>query len=299
MAKRLKLILSLLLLCSAPAGAQVQFNAISNVFQLHTPAGFGSAFTMTVDNRQYLITAKHMVRGLKTDGSLESVKLTVLKEAGTADSRPTLTSKAVSVRIFACKSPVDIAVLIPSELVRLTPTLEAVPDDMAIGQEGYFLGFPLGYAMTVGGANFPFPVPFTKKGTLSNIDYSEQADLMLFDGYNNFGFSGGPVVYQEKKEGTKSVVGTFYVAAVISGFIPELIPNANWRLSKPSDNLSQIEEWRIKKQDGKTYILEDAKTVVPTNTGIIAAYNIHHALDVIKEHPIGPTVGLDSHPAAK
>jgi hypothetical protein len=49
--------------------------AFFNVFQVRGPAGRGTVFTMAVDGRQYFVTAKHMVAGLKTDGSPQTVEV--------------------------------------------------------------------------------------------------------------------------------------------------------------------------------------------------------------------------------
>jgi hypothetical protein len=113
---------------------------------------------------------------------------------------------------------------------------------------------------------------------------------MLLDGYNNHGFSGAPVLFRDPQD-VRPNRSHFYVAGVVSGFIPELVHTANWRRVKPHENLTSIEQWRIKKEDdGFTYVLEDTKTVVPLNTGIITAFNIRHAVDLIKAHPIGPPI---------
>jgi len=269
-----------------PRAQEVTANVFFNVFQIRVPGATGTAFTMVVDGRQYLITAKHMVRDLKVDGSQESIEIRKIKEP-----RKSLEWKRLTVRIFACDDPIDIAVLVTPELVRETFALEPTPNHMNLSQEGYFLGFPLGYASATGGSNFPFPFPFTKKGNLSLVSYDDEAERMFFDGYNNHGFSGGPVVYRENIDSKGH--SQFYVAGVISGFIPELAPIASWRPAKTRENLAGIEKWRIEKRDdGRTYVLEDTRptALVPLNTGIITAFGIKHAVDLIKVHGIGPII---------
>jgi hypothetical protein len=277
-----------LLLAVQHTPAQVPTNVLFNVFQIKIGENLGTAFEMRVDGRVYLITAKHMVHDLKADGTPEKIEVRKFREL-----EAILEWKQVIVKIFACDDPVDIAVLVPSEVLRDFPPLEPMPDDMALGQEGFFLGFPLGIASPTEGDNAPFPMPFVKRGNLSSIRYDKQADIMYFDGYNNHGFSGGPVVYQDHRYRDPSdPTGTkFYVAGVVTGFIPELAKTANWRRAKPGEHFTGIEEWRIdKRRDGSAYILTDTTTVVPLNTGIIQAFNVHHAVDVIKAHPIGPSV---------
>jgi hypothetical protein len=62
--------------------AQMTELAAKNVFQIKAPSGTGSAFTIKVDGREYLITAKHMVKGLKADGSKQSIEVRKLRQGG-------------------------------------------------------------------------------------------------------------------------------------------------------------------------------------------------------------------------
>jgi hypothetical protein len=50
---------ALLLANATGTRAQAPEGAFFNVFQIRVPGGTGTAFTMCVDGRQYLITAKH------------------------------------------------------------------------------------------------------------------------------------------------------------------------------------------------------------------------------------------------
>lgn len=86
----------------------------------------------------------------------------------------------------------------------------------------------------------------------------EGQSILLLDGHNNPGFSGGPVVFREAGK-----LGTDYqVASVISGyrFEPETILDAEGNET----------QYRYR-----------------SNTGIILSYNINHALDAIHDNPIG------------
>lgn len=280
-------LLSLLFLYSAhEAHGQVQLTEreFKNVYQIKAPSGKeGSAFALQVDGRYYLVTAKHMVSGLKVDGSIESVKMRELNSAGQALS---LKWEPLKVKIFTCNPPIDIAILVPEAPLRPGfPPLEASAYLMAVGQDGYFLGFPLGFAFPSGGAAAPYPIGFVKRASLSSV--SPEDHLLLFDGENNHGFSGGPFVTLDLYSSNPNR-STFYVHAVMSGFVPELVNTAVWREKKPGESLDSMEKWRIRDIDGSTEILEDTKTVTPLNTGIIVGYDIKHAVELIKAHPIGP-----------
>jgi hypothetical protein len=203
------------------------------------------------------------------------------------------------VKIFAAEDPIDIAVLIAEEYWGKTKvrdfveagfgeqSLEPQPNVHALGQEAYFIGFPFGFSLTGGPVG---PLPFSKRAALSLNYWDAKADKMYFDGYNNPGFSGAPVLFKDPQD-VRPNRSHYYVAGVVSGFIPQIVNTAKWRRVRANENIKGVEKWRLEQRpDGFTYILEDTDTVVPLNTGIITAFNIRHAVDLIKAHPIGPKI---------
>ncbi len=282
MPTRLVVFLTFLLTSLAcTTSAQMTELAAKNVFQIKAPSGTGSAFTIKVDGREYLITAKHMVKGLKADGSKQSIEIRKLKQEGQSWS---LEWSPLAIRIFLCGDPIDIAVLVPEALIRQDfPLLEPTHESSAVGQEGLFLGFPLGYAAAAGGAGFPFPIAFAKRISLSAIFPEEK--LFVFDANNNGGFSGGPILYRDLHPVPPDDLH-YTVNAVVSGFIPDLVPTAKWRPLLPGESTTGVEGWRLRPQNGPTEILEDSRIVVPLNTGITLGYSIKYAVDLIKAHPI-------------
>src|ERR1700730_12291840 len=56
-------LLTILVSFSPCASSQVTSNVLLRVLLIKTPLGSGTAFSMDIDGRQYLITAKHMVKG--------------------------------------------------------------------------------------------------------------------------------------------------------------------------------------------------------------------------------------------
>jgi hypothetical protein len=160
-------------------------------------------------------------------------------------------------------------------------------DKVLYGQDAYFVGFP--YGLFTGGkkVNGLYPIAFIKKGTFSATVREGIATVIFLDGHNNPGFSGGPIVYRDlNQNGT-----VFYLAGVISGFLPELIPTVVPEVVKPGQNISQEEPWRIRKlNDGRIFKLKDTEQLAPLNTGIVKGYHIKHAVELIRKNPIGPTV---------
>ena len=172
-------------------------NVIHRVFRMRYGDRRGTAFTLDVESRQYLVTAKHLVHDMPRD--------TDIGLFGNSEWHP-LTVKLVG----HCRDGVDISILSPSS--RLTPPnlhLDANSDGAIYGQDVYFLGFPYDYVSRIAFTDRGYPLPFVKKATLSLFD----KELFLLDGQNNPGFSGGPVVFQSINEGNR-----LKVAAVISGY---------------------------------------------------------------------------------
>src|SRR3954452_22937137 len=203
-------LLLIFLFCSfANAPAQVTSNVLTRVLELKSGTQIGSGFTFDVDGRQYLITAKHIVAGLKDKDFVDVF-------AGNQWSK-------IDVQVFRCADPVDIAVLVPSRLLTLSYTLEPVSKthQFVVGQDAYFLGFPYGISMSKWSSlNLQRPFAFTAKASISASVQEDGAEVLLLDGRNNPGFSGGPVVFRDLLQEKP----TFYLAGVVSGFRPELVP---------------------------------------------------------------------------
>jgi len=89
-------------------------------------------------------------------------------------------------------------------------------DGLAYSQEVYFLGFPFVITMpsvtNVNNANDGFPFPLVKKACVSALHTEEEPSLMLLDGINNKGFSGGPVCFYNINTNNLEICG------VISGY---------------------------------------------------------------------------------
>lgn len=278
MRKRLAFLFLLLPLCTVmPRNlhAQVTLGVATRVLGIRVPSGIGTAFTMDVDGRQYLITAKHVVAGLKQNDSVEITK----------DGQ----WSQIKVNIFRCDDPIDIAVLVPPNALTPTLVMDPISDsvNVALGQDVYFVGYPYGM--------FPmwyksdaregtYPIPLTKKGVLTAFDSEGK---ILLDGYNNPGFSGSPIVFIDLFHSGR----TFYVLGVVSGYHPELVAVTKPVPIGPGENTSKVDAWRILHlQNGQTVELKDTDEVVPLNSGIVIGYNIKYAVDLIHKNPIGPKI---------
>lgn len=184
-------------------------NALERTFQLRLGTATATCFTFDHEQRQYVITAKHVINDIRSEPQ------TVVELFHDNQwKRLTLTL------VGHCPDPIDISVYSPPQL--LSPPLHLPPQDRIIyGHRVYFLGFPYGLRSNAGEINRGFPMPFIKQGIISSVG-GENGTCIFLDGHNNPGFSGGPVVAENPK------TNRFDILAVISGYraAPEEICDA-------------------------------------------------------------------------
>jgi hypothetical protein len=96
--------------------------------------------------------------------------------------------------LFPPSSEVDIAVFETEEKIQpFEIPMSGTDDGVTMGQQVWFLGYPwgLGSRWSNGGE-----APFMKRGTMSAIDATNPNAVVLYiDGFNDPGFSGGPILY--------------------------------------------------------------------------------------------------------
>jgi trypsin-like peptidase len=199
----------------------------------------GTGFTAERDGKQYLFTARHMLKSL--DPKNAAIEVHVGSEWKRCRGQV----------ILPDRSGIDLAVFTLDE--PLTPSLEIeLGGRIAVGQEGYFFGYPYGAHGWHSDLRGSY-IAFVKRVSLSAIaTLPDGLSVFYLDGFNNPGFSGGPVAFynfQTRK---------WAVMAVISGFQPE----------------------SAKKRIGDTFVDTD----VLVNSGVIVAYPIQAALDALDKH---------------
>ena len=248
------------------AHAQMTANVLLRVRMIKVGPVAGSAFTIEVDRRQYLITAKHVVASLKGPEDV----IEICKN----DTQCT----PIKVKVLRCDEPIDIAVLLPPAQLTVSFPFEPTAQGMLFGQDVYFLGFPyrLGTQSTVS-----YQIPIIKKAILSGRINEGGALKFLFDGQNNPGFSGGPVVFRNVNQPGYS----FNVAAVIEGFKSEVSPVFKPEQIEAAQATDQDKALGrlVPRPDGTYLRLNPTDDVVQSNTGIIEAYNIQYAVDLIRK----------------
>jgi hypothetical protein len=203
----------------------------------------GTAFAVDYNGKVYFVTARHVVAGLPT-----TIKATiqVWKDERWIDY-PTVRT------IFPSSNEVDIAILETNE--KIAKPFGITTDDSkggpTMGQQVWFLGYPWGIGSHWEG-NQGRIVPFIKRGTMSAIDDTNPDAIVLYiDGFNNPGFSGGPIVYWKFSQREYGILG------VVQGYRNDT--------AKVLVNGKQVD------------------TNILVNSGILVGYSISHAMKAIED----------------
>ncbi len=223
-----------------------QLDIVAGTYRIRVGDATGTTFAIDFKDHQYLITARHVASGVTNYCEIEW-------ERGW---RPLPVSL-----VGHCTSEVDISVLyaqqnLPRMLLPEWKSPEFEPD-LKLGEAIRFYGFPYGLSTSRGTETVP--VPLVKSGIVSGF-HGDAAlgptSSFWIDGHNNPGFSGGPLV---------SIRGDSYkVAGVISGYLPheeKVLPLSADEVHMPFGRVIQ-------------------------NSGILLAWNIQHAVDVIAKSAI-------------
>jgi hypothetical protein len=244
----LSALLALSLVAAAAAWGQVPTsNVLYRVLRIKTATSTGSAFTIEVDGKQYVITARHLLKGFGREGEIE-----LWIEGRWSRHR----ARA----LYPSKELVDIAALDLGRAVTVTFPLEPSSGGLTLGQQAYFLGYPHG----LGGSGSAGPpgfgeLPFLKSGIVSAVDDRDpEAGILYLDGQNNVGFSGGPIVFWH------SASGSFRVAGVVRGYRNEALPVLK----------------KKKLDDPAAQAYNDLYT--RANSGIVIGYDIRHIVEAIR-----------------
>ncbi len=226
-------------------------NVLQRVFRIKFGNISGTCFIIDVDNKQYFVTAKHVVHDLKSKDVVEIFQENIWKK--------------LEVVLVGHHQKADITVFAINLCIPSHP-MEATTAGLTLGQDVFFLGFPLGLMSESGELNRNFPFPLVKKGCVSSMALlakgSPEAPYFFVDGHNNRGFSGGPVVFQ-KRPG-----GEFFVFGVINSYMNDI----GDVISIPTEN--------------------DSKLLAQHNSGIMKIYSITNALELIKSNSVGCSIPI-------
>ena len=155
----------------------------------------GTGFVVDEDNREYLVTARHIVENLGS-GDIQFMR---------DDGWATYPTKATE----HGTGTIDISVIALLHTLVLKEARFTTPlgmDGIVYGQEVMFLGFPGGYdpnsAPKLGNG---FPLPLVKYARLSSMPL--RGYPMSLDGHNNPGFSGSRLCFAPNRPNEIRIAG--------------------------------------------------------------------------------------------
>lgn len=172
---------------------------LSTTFNIIYNGNSGTAFLVDSDKGQLLITAKHIFGNVSSGDNVQY------------DLVINNTNQTFSNTVFIHSNlHVDIAVVrLGNPLVKETLSLKK-GDSYFLAQRCLFLGYPL---FQLGSQTDIGKIPFVKSAIISAFHEENKTEIMLLDGHNNVGFSGGPVITYSEALDKQFIIG------VISGYI--------------------------------------------------------------------------------
>lgn len=221
------------------------------VYQISSNNGktFGSCIAVSVDNWDYLITAKHLFDKIPNN---TEIPIWLFRNEKWEGNKGKL--------LLHTNPDIDIAV-IRAGTQHIKPRFD-IGGHYFVSQDVFFVGFPFGLKMEDLDSSFNngFPAPFIKKGIISGFTWENrktQFGQIFIDATNNKGFSGGPVVVVNQ-QGTDNK-HNMRLIGIVSGFLNE----------------------------PKTISLPNGVNVSTTeNTGIMYAVPLIYALKIIEQNPL-------------
>jgi S1-C subfamily serine protease len=211
---------------------------LQRTLHVKVPNGEATGFEIDYKGKIYLVTARHVVAGLSTTGVTLQVE----------QSKKWIDYKTVRT-LLPPSDNADIAVLEtskPFSTFAIKPSDDSKGEGPTFGQPVWFLGYPYG----IGSQLANMQLPFIKRGTMSAVDATDPNAIVVYiDGFNNPGFSGGPIIYYDFKTHEYRILG------VVKGY--------------RGDSAAVS----VKGQPADIQVL--------VNSGILIGYSIKHALQAI------------------
>ncbi len=227
----------------------VTTNVLLRVFPVRIGDQVGTGFTMEIDHRQYLVTAKHILTG-ELPSSIE-VQI---------DKWITVPVELVGMG----RDKQDVLVFATDRKLSEVFPVDQGTEGLMIGQSVRFLG----YFSRV--QTSPLPgyknrgAPLVMSGVVSGFQFNDDVGAgssIWVDGHNNNGFSGGPVVFQPAQARSREEC-RWKIAGVISGYVNAPV-------------------------EVKTVTGGDTAAVAISNAGLLRAVPIEIVRDIIDKNPIG------------
>lgn len=214
---------------------------LANTFKIKFDKHSGTTFLIDFNNENYYVTARHLFPKQKANDTVE-IELV----------HNSISKTIKGILLFHKKAQIDIAVIKPINKAPLIKAFSLENRPMTIGDNGFFLGYPLDlHTIGANDINNGFPLALVKRANLSGTRVMDDIVVHLLDGHNNPGFSGGPIVFKDR---TKPSDHIWYLAGVVVAYY-----NQNKQTNFGSSILNYDE-----------------------NSGIIVSYGTRHIIEIVE-----------------
>ena len=164
--------------------------------------GGATCFKIFHGSKQYFVTAAHLFKPNDKSGDIVPVRLLISGNLKDFDARV----------YFHKKRNIDVALIKLPDDVPQGKGISLDSIHLSFGSPVFFYGYPLS---NLGTQTPEIKFPIIKSAILSGVVKYGNVDVLVLDGHNNRGFSGGPVVAYDT--GTKKT----HLVGLVSGYLFE------------------------------------------------------------------------------
>ena len=228
---------------------------LHKIFHIKQGDGVGTGFIIELDNREYLITARHVVpnqaRGVK------------IYHKETWEALPV-------VGIYHHPANIDVAAIaINRQIAPRCPTYND-SSGTSLGEDVMMVGFPSSIHHSCSDSNFGYPIPFVKTGVVSSLVTQDGIRQWYFDGHNHSGFSGSPIIANQRPSADPNP--DVKIIGIETGYSLDSTCTSS-ELRSPPDQVN-----------GYPVALNHVHI---TNTGFVIGVDIKHAIEIVQTYPYG------------
>lgn len=196
----------------------------SSTFSLNGDKFSGTCFMVVKNDKQYFVTAAHLFDPSHKSGDLVPIQMLIQNKLQSFTAKVYFhENRKVDIAIIRLSENISQRIQLPDQFLKYKDTLQRLFEGNGVSMDSIrvnvatevlFFGFPLG---NLGTDAFGIKFPLVKRAMTSGLVQYNSVELILLDGHNNLGFSGGPAVAYDTSSKKLCLLG------VISGYIPETV----------------------------------------------------------------------------
>ena len=190
------------------------FTTMASTFNFQGDTLTGTCFMVNKDGKQYFVTAAHLFKSSHKSGDIIFIRMLIQNQWEPFDASVYFhEDENIDIALFKLPEKVFQNIKLV-EKVSLGDGISLDTTLVGFGMHVLFYGFPL---TNMGTEALGIKLPLVKEAVVSGQIKHNGVDVLVLDGHNNRGFSGGPVLAYDTSIKKMCIVG------VISGYFNETI----------------------------------------------------------------------------